>query len=441
MSLNDTTYGWDVSNYQADLTEQHFRNAKNEGIEFSIALATDGTGFQNFMFSRQLDWGRKVGMLTASYHYVRDASISQQIANIKRTVPTDCPVIPDSETGSGGIGVLNNIISALLNEGYRVPIEYLPRWYHQQIGSPWLGDRGRPLWASWYPDYVRRNKENGAAMLPSSVWSGYGGAAVAIVQFTSSGAAAGYGRALDLNKFRGTRDELATLLGGGQSAPGGGGGGGTGEDDFLMGLPQWQQERIFDRILRMSGGVAGQNFDGEQFTYEQGRLNELITKLDAIYEAVKPVLTEIGPPNEEGVAPTTMLAPNWGIANVYGQMFYGSNHGWGPAITTQLAKILDDDEVVVDPEAIEGAVQRAVEGANAAFLANVRKEILAVLGEHGSAQANEILRKIGALLSAAPAADAAIEAEVVPDTLALEMPRPASVSVEQDIATETTEGS
>lgn len=214
MSLNDTTYGWDVSNYQADLTEQHFRNAKNEGIEFSIALATDGTGFQNFMFARQLDWGRKVGMLTSSYHYVRDASISQQIANIKRTVPLDCPVIPDSEHGSGGIDVLNKVISALLNEGYKVPLEYLPRWYWQIIGSPSLSGRGRPLWASWYPDYVRRNKEAGAAMLPASVWSGYGGAPVAITQFTSSGAAAGYSRALDLNKFRGTRDELALLLGG-----------------------------------------------------------------------------------------------------------------------------------------------------------------------------------------------------------------------------------
>lgn len=215
MSLNDTTYGWDVSNYQADLTEQHFRNGKNEGIEFSIALATDGTGFQNFMFSRQLDWGRKVGMLTSAYHYVRDASISQQITNIKRTVPLDCPVIPDAEHGSGGINVLDSIVSALLNEGYTVPLEYLPRWYWQIIGSPWLGNRPRKLWASWYPDYVRRNKENGAAMLPSSVWNGYGGQAVAITQFTSSGAAAGYGRALDLNKFRGTRDELAALLGGG----------------------------------------------------------------------------------------------------------------------------------------------------------------------------------------------------------------------------------
>lgn len=438
MSLDDTTYGWDVSNYQADLTEQHFRNAKNEGIEFSIALATDGTGFQNFMFSRQLDWGRKVGMLTASYHYVRDASISQQIANIKRTVPLDCPVIPDSETGSGGIGVLNNIINALLSEGYRVPLEYLPRWYWQQIGSPWLGGRGRPMWASWYPDYVRRNKENGAAMLPLSVWSGYGGAAVAITQFTSSGVAAGYDRALDLNKFRGTRSELAALFGGGQSAPGGGGS--SGEDDFLMGLPQWQQERIFDRILRMSAGVAGQNFNGEQYDYEQSRLNELSAKLDAIYDAVKPVLTEVGPPAEEGgEAPTALVAPNWGIANLYGQVFYGSNHGWGPAITTQLAKILEEDEVVLDPKAVEGAVQRAVEGANAAFLTSIRKEILAVLGEHGSEQADEILRKIGRLLSAEPAVDTAIDAEIVPTPLAIGQERPASMSVEQDVATKTTE--
>lgn len=211
MSLDDRTYLWDVSNYQDRLTKNHFQQAANEGVAGSIILATDGTGFQNYMFSSQLDWARSVGQVAACYHYVRDASISEQIRNLARTAPKDCPVIPDAEDGSGGIGVLNAFISAALNEGWRVPLEYLPRWYWQQIGSPSLAGRGRPLWASWYPDYVQRTKEQGAAMLPGSVWNGYGGNGVAITQFTSSGVAAGYAP-LDLDVFRGTRDELAALI-------------------------------------------------------------------------------------------------------------------------------------------------------------------------------------------------------------------------------------
>lgn len=45
-----------------------------------------------------------------------------------------------------------------------------------------------------------------------------------------------------------------------------------GGDEFLMGLPQWQQERIFERVLSMSAGVAGQNFDGPQFADERAQV-------------------------------------------------------------------------------------------------------------------------------------------------------------------------
>jgi hypothetical protein len=216
-----TEYLWDVSNYQDKMTEVNFRQGAAEGIAGSIILATDGTSFQNYMFSKQLDWTRKCGMVDSAYHYIRNASISEQIRNIKRTVPLDCPVIPDSEEGSGGLAVLDNVISALQNEGYLVPLEYLPRWWWagSVMGSPSLANRGRRLWASWYPDYVRRTKEAGAAMLPASVWAGYGGNTVAITQFTSSGAAGGYAGPLDLNVFPGSRDELAALFGGEDMAP------------------------------------------------------------------------------------------------------------------------------------------------------------------------------------------------------------------------------
>lgn len=53
-------------------------------------------------------------------------------------------------------------------------------------------------------------------------------------------------------------------------------------DDFLMGLQQWQQERMFDRILSMSAGVAGENFNGRQFEHEEQRFAMIDQKLDLI---------------------------------------------------------------------------------------------------------------------------------------------------------------
>jgi len=53
-------------------------------------------------------------------------------------------------------------------------------------------------------------------------------------------------------------------------------------DDFLVGLQQWQQERMFDRILSMSAGVAGENFNGRQFEHEEQRFAVIDQKLDFI---------------------------------------------------------------------------------------------------------------------------------------------------------------
>lgn len=54
------------------------------------------------------------------------------------------------------------------------------------------------------------------------------------------------------------------------------------EEDFLMALAPWQQERMFERILSMSEGKAGENFDGAQNTHEKEAIKELSDKLDAL---------------------------------------------------------------------------------------------------------------------------------------------------------------
>ena len=57
------------------------------------------------------------------------------------------------------------------------------------------------------------------------------------------------------------------------------------EDDMAK-VPQWQWDRVLDRILKMSAGVAGENFDGSQFQHEQGRLDKINARLDNIETAL-----------------------------------------------------------------------------------------------------------------------------------------------------------
>ncbi|AHH94712.1 glycoside hydrolase domain-containing protein [Kutzneria albida] len=61
------------------------------------------------------------------------------------------------------------------------------------------------------------------------------------------------------------------------------------EGDFLMALEPWKQERIFDRILSMSQGVDGQDFDGAQFAREESErraLADAVAKLSQQVQAL-----------------------------------------------------------------------------------------------------------------------------------------------------------
>lgn len=47
------------------------------------------------------------------------------------------------------------------------------------------------------------------------------------------------------------------------------------EEDFLVALDEWKQERIFDWEAEGAMGMAGRNFNGRRFDYEQARIAEL----------------------------------------------------------------------------------------------------------------------------------------------------------------------
>lgn len=217
-------FGLDISNYQSRLTD--YGGIARDGFEFVFILCSDGAWAQPY-FKAQLNGCRSQDLLVAAYHYQRDnQSAETQIAVITSQVPVDVPVIIDVEHHSGrgdaGVNLCRRIVDGLRARGYAVPLVYIPRWYWTSPVDAPNGGLGYaslaglpPLWVSWYPDYVTRPKDKGRDQLPASVWNGYGGLEVAIAQYTSSGRVSGYDSAVDQNWFRGSRDDLAALLGGG----------------------------------------------------------------------------------------------------------------------------------------------------------------------------------------------------------------------------------
>jgi GH25 family lysozyme M1 (1,4-beta-N-acetylmuramidase) len=204
------TFGLDISHHQ-DL-RLDLAQCRREGVEFVFLKATEGSGFVDSEFSANLAEARAAGLLAAAYHYVRsNATPAAQVANVERVVPRDVPVIPDVEANSGGIAHVRAFVDRLRQAGYRVPLSYIPRWYWNQIGSPSLAGLP-PLWSSRYPDTIIGSLADEWADVPAHYWNGYGNLDVAVLQFTSSVRIAGH-QPIDANAFRGTREELAALLG------------------------------------------------------------------------------------------------------------------------------------------------------------------------------------------------------------------------------------
>ncbi|MGW0890826.1 glycoside hydrolase family 25 protein [Saccharopolyspora sp. NPDC002578] len=205
-------YGIDISHHQGAFD---LGRTRAEGFEYAFLKATEGSSFVDSRFGANLGNARAAGLLVAAYHYQRgDSSAAAQAGHIINTVPADVPVILDVEANGGGPDLSRDIIGRLLAAGYRSPLLYLPRWYWEQIGSPSLAGLP-PLWYSRYA-----SNEGGYASeiyeryrdFYDAQWGGYGGLGVAILQFTSSATVAGHAP-VDANAFRGTREELAGLLG------------------------------------------------------------------------------------------------------------------------------------------------------------------------------------------------------------------------------------
>jgi hypothetical protein len=210
-----TLLGPDLYNGQAGLDLSHLTQAS-----FVFAKVTEGTYYTDASYRSFRTQAAALGAPFVWYHFLTTQDVAAQVAHTKANlvdagVPGMLDVEPQLQAGSRPtLGDITAYADIAASAGLNLRLVYLPHWYWQQIGSPDLtplAKRGLHLVSSSYPG----GTGSPAALYPgdSAVgWTSYGGMVPAFYQFTNQASDGGW--VLDYNAFRGTLDDLRTLLGG-----------------------------------------------------------------------------------------------------------------------------------------------------------------------------------------------------------------------------------
>ena len=213
-------FGIDISEHQSDYS---LRRVREEGIDFVILRLCDGT-YVDKVFKSHLWDAERTDLLISTYWYLRapseGTSISQQVDVIDRQLEgrKDLGVWIDVESISqNGSALLSgsDVWEAkreLERRGYHVPGIYSGAWYWGKMigGEPSMEGLGH-LWVSHYGSNSSQSYRELYPGNESSRWLyPLGDRRPDILQYGSRGLVAG--RAVDVNAFRGTREELAHIF-------------------------------------------------------------------------------------------------------------------------------------------------------------------------------------------------------------------------------------
>lgn len=204
-------FGTDISSYQEGLDLSRLRYSS-----FVLAKATEGTYYTDSCYDGWRRQAASLGTLFGWYHFLSGEDVHAQVAHcLAKVGDKSLPGMLDVEETKGYTPTLQQAIAwidAAHAEGLNLRLGYIPRWLHQQWGSPsltGLRDRGVALVASSYP---------GGSGTPADIypgdeatgWQAYGGMTPLLYQFTNQ--ASDGGQLLDYNAVRGSVDQLAAFL-------------------------------------------------------------------------------------------------------------------------------------------------------------------------------------------------------------------------------------
>ena len=221
-----TLFGVDVSEHQDGMS---LKQAAAEGISFAIIRLCDGT-YRDRVFASHLADAEAAGLAVSTYFYLRAPSegstIAQQVDVIDSQMGSrrDLGVWIDVESISrSGAKLLTgaDVWEAkreLERRGYYVPGVYSGPWYWEQMpgGEPSMDGLGA-LWMSSYGTNPRSPYRDAYPGDDSGRWAyPLGNRKPDLLQYGSEGLVCG--RAVDVNAFRGSLDELRAIFYGGMTA-------------------------------------------------------------------------------------------------------------------------------------------------------------------------------------------------------------------------------
>lgn len=219
-SISMTIFGVDVSEFQDGMS---LAQAKSEGIAFAIIRLCDGT-YRDRVFASHLADAEAAGLAVSTYFYLRAPSegstIAQQVDVIDSQMGSrrDLGVWIDVESISrSGAKLLTgaDVWEAkreLERRGYHVPGVYSGPWYWEQMigGEPSMDGLGA-LWMSSYGTNPRTPYRDAYPGDDSGRWAyPLGNRKPDILQYGSEGLVCG--RAVDVNAYRGSLDELRAIF-------------------------------------------------------------------------------------------------------------------------------------------------------------------------------------------------------------------------------------
>lgn len=205
-----TIFGLDISNNNPSFP---VADIKRQGYEFLMCKLTEGDSFYDGTFEEYRAAAEAAGLLFVAYHALHHGNpvgqadwFCQHLTDKSIPAMIDFEPFGDNPTKADALAFKKRCES----HGVRVTLNYHPAWYWQQIGRPWLLRLPRTV-ASAYPSKAHLH---GSSLYPGDQgegWARYGGRRPVIWQFASTALVDGYNGNVDVNAFRGTRDELAAL--------------------------------------------------------------------------------------------------------------------------------------------------------------------------------------------------------------------------------------
>jgi lysozyme len=204
-------YGIDISNHQGNFP---VAQAVSEGYEFVIAKCSQGDWYEDPYYFTFVSQARAAGAIPGAYHWLEYGDGRGQARFFYSRVvqsggPNGMLIVCDNESNADWNTTCEFFDEWAKLSGNHPMFMYTGAWWWNARG--WSGASLTPL--LWHSSYVSGSSTGSAlyGLVPDGFWTpGYGGwNGATLLQYSSTGRVAGY--SIDVNFFRGSRNELLSL--------------------------------------------------------------------------------------------------------------------------------------------------------------------------------------------------------------------------------------